>query len=199
MSGRTGRAGRGFTLIEVLVSTATMIVALGVVFSIYIGQQHNFIVGNSYLDIHQGARIAMDSIAKDLHWAKELVPSMGGYTTSGACIVLKVPSIDSSHDVIDIDSKFDYFVYRLNGTSLERIVTNVDAASSRSSGARTVAKNVASIAFTFKDKSNQPTGTLSGVTAIDVALTAQKNVRAIASINVSERLATTVALRNTGK
>ena len=204
MSVRTRRAEGGFTLVEVMVATTLMIVVLGVVFSVYIGQQRNFIIGNSYLDIHQSARIAMDSMAKDLRWTKELVSSKGGYTTATSsprnCIVLKVPSIDSSHNVID--GKFDYFVYRLNEGALERIVTDCDASSHRSYGIRTIAKNVDSIAFTWRDKNDltpPPPIPLDKVTAIDIALTLKKSVAAIASMDVSERLVTTVALRNTSK
>jgi len=126
----------------------------------------------------------------------ELVPSQGGYVTTESCIVLKVPSIDDKGDIIDIENNFDYFVYRLNESDLERIVTNVDASSDRANGSSTVASNVDSLSFTFKDENNNTTGTPADAYGVDISLAVGKTAVAVAGTRATERLATTVKFRN---
>jgi type II secretory pathway pseudopilin PulG len=194
---RTRREGQsGFSLAEVLVTLLLSISVIGSVTSVYFSQQRSFLVATSFLDVRNDARQAMEHMVRDIRWAVDLVPSKGSYVTGGSCIVLKVPSINDEGDVIDIESNFDYFVYQLNGSDLERIVTDVDASSVRTNGSSTVANNVDSLSFTFKDENNNTTGTPADAYGLDISLAVGKTAVAAAGTRATERLATTVKFRN---
>ena len=194
-AGRPGRMG-GFTFVEVLVASSLATVAAGVIFFIFIGMQNNFITGNSYIDIHKDARMAMDWLAKDIRCAITLSPSHGAYATSNNCIVLRVPSIDSGGNVIDVDNDHDLIIYNLTGDTppkLERIVDAKDGVSSRTDEIRTVADNIESLEFSYNGNGLSDTGDLGDVTYLDIALVTAAAVR---DINLSDSLSTTVKLRN---
>ncbi len=193
------RANRGFTLVEVLIALGLSTIVLGLVFSIYIGQQRNFLVGNSYINIHQDARMAMDWMAKDIRWGIELLPSHGAYSTSNSCVVLKIPSIDSAGDVIDIDNDHDYLIYKLNTSDpskLERTIDAKDGVSSRADETRTVAENISSLTFSYNGTGLSSVADLSTVTDIETALT---TFTTVPPVSLSDRLNTTVMLRNKEK
>jgi len=194
---RPKRDGRsGFSLAEVLVTLFLSISVIGSVTSVYFSQQRSFLVATSFIDVRNDARQAMENMVRDARWAVELVSSQGGYTTTESCIVLKVPAINASDDIIDIANNFDYFVYRLNGNNLERIVTDVDESSARTNGSSTVANNVDSLSFTFKDENNNTTATPADAYGVDISLTVGKTAVAAAGTRATERLATTVKFRN---
>jgi len=194
-AGRLGRRG-GFTFVEVLVASSLATVAAGVIFSGFISMQKNFIAGNSYIDIHRHARMAMDWLARDIRWAIKLEPSHGTYATSNNCIVLRVPSIDSSGDVIDVKNEHDLIIFKLKDgspTELERIVDAKDGVSSRIDETRIIAGNIDSLGFSYNDTGLSDTGNLGDVTYLDIALVTGTTVR---DINLSDSLSTTVKLRN---
>ena len=51
-----------------------------------------------------------------------MLDSYGAYTTTDDCLVLKVPSIDASQDIIDVNKNFDYIIYRIVGNDLWKTV-----------------------------------------------------------------------------
>lgn len=203
---RWGRGRGGFTLAEILFSSGLLSMAIGFVLYTMIAYQRAFVVGTSYIDIRHEIRHAMDALARDIRWTIEPVASQGGYTTSATCLVLKVPAIDATGSVIDIGTKFDYFVYRLNGKALERVVTGVSASSSRQGATTVVARDVTSLAFTLKDRNNATTTLPNKACAVEISLTVGERVVVVSSSDYSgkpkdtahtENLSTTVTFRNT--
>ena len=188
----------GFTLVEVLIAATLTTIVLGMALTMYISQQRNFLVGNEYIDIHQDARLAMDWLANDIRWGIAVESSYGGYSTSNSCIVLKVPSIDSSGDVVDINSDFDYIIYRLAGSnpaSLKRRVYPKTGVSSRPSEDRLIAENIGSLTFSYGGTGLSSIGDLTTVTEIESSLV---TLGTVGDVNLSDRLETRVKLRNKG-
>jgi type II secretory pathway pseudopilin PulG len=188
--------GGGFTFVEVLVTLVLSIAVIGSVVSAYVSHQKSFLVATSFIDVQNDARKAMENMVRDGRWAVELVSSKGAYTTTPSCIVLKVPSINDDNNIIDIETNFDYFVYRLNSGNLERIVTDCDESSARTNGSSTVVSNVDSLNFTFKDKYNNTTVTHANACGVDISLTVGKTAVAAAGTRATECLATTIKFRN---
>jgi type II secretory pathway component PulJ len=197
---RAGRDGgrSGFSLPEVLVTLLLSLSVIGSVMSVYMSHQKSFLVATSFIDVQNDARQAMEHMVRDGRWAVELVSSKSGYNSNESCIVLKVPSIDASNDIIDIENNFDYFVYRLNGSNLERILTDCDESSVRKNwhSPVTVANNVDSLSFTFKDINNNTTGTPANAYGVNISLTVGQTAVAAAGTRATENLATTIKFRN---
>jgi type IV pilus assembly protein PilW len=77
-AGGIPRAGRGFTLLELLVGCALSTVVLGAVHSFYHSQIYALAAQNRALDLHETARGTLEVIARDLR--------MATYDPSGAAL-----------------------------------------------------------------------------------------------------------------
>ena len=142
------KAKEGVVLVEVIIALAIVLIAITATISLFTMFQTSFHLGSAYLDIHSDLRIVMDWLTKDARWAKRFMTSyVGGGTTyndSATCKILEIPSIDANKNVID--DKYDYVVYVLNGTNIERRLFR-DAVSSRIPETRTIVRNCTSLAF----------------------------------------------------
>ncbi|MDD5556947.1 MAG: hypothetical protein PHN82_06835 [bacterium] len=195
---RARRASAGFTLVETLVAAGLSVAVLAAVLAVYVGQQRNFLVGNTYIAIHKEARTAMDWIARDIRWAIEVVPSHGSHATGDACLVLKVPSIDGNGDILDVANDHDYIIYRLQPGApdrLERIVDGKDGVSSRQDETRVVAGSVHALAFRSNAVGLGSVPNLGNVAAVDTTLTTRQ---AVLSTAATDTLTSTSKLRNKG-
>ena len=69
MKNRTRREQAGFSVIELLVVVAVFTVVTGAVFLLLDTAQQRYKMESEFLDTFQGARLAMDQIARDIHMA----------------------------------------------------------------------------------------------------------------------------------
>ena len=90
----------GYTVVEVLISVAVASVLFSVILFLYLRGQQSFDANRTYLDVYADARLAADWMAKDIKWATQVLPVWGGYTTSDNSLVLEVPAIDASGDIV---------------------------------------------------------------------------------------------------
>jgi len=182
--GNRKKSTSGMTLVEVLIASVIALMIGGVVVAAFLSGQRSFVSGTTLMEVHGDARVAMDWLSRDIKWAHQVV--MGSvtigadtYTTGASELVLSIPSVDASGDIID--GLFDTVVYTLNATDLMRIVAP-DPGSSRTQLSDTIANNVTNLRFT------------TAADNIAVSLTAQKTV--LGGRTLSETLSTSVALRN---
>ena len=140
----------GFSLAEAIITVAILIytlVALLVLFNnyskIYNYQQTKIKIGNS-------AREAVKELRSAALQANQIVVSHDFfgtiYDTDQDTLVLKIPSIDGSGNIIS--EKYDYVVFYTTGKNLYRLI-EVDAASSRSSGINQISDAVETITFAY--------------------------------------------------
>lgn len=115
-------ARRGFTLIELMVSVSILIVMLLVSVSVTIALNKDFKILLGYLSSSLKGREVIDAVSKDLRIAVRVMDSYASYTTTDSSIVLKVPSIDASGQIIDVDADFDYVIYYISGGDLRKVV-----------------------------------------------------------------------------
>jgi len=113
---------RGFSLSELLIALFIVILTITLSIQVFISLNYDYQVITTYLTSYIKGRQAIDIISKDCRIAIRILDSFAGYTTATGCLVLKVPSIDSSHDIIDIKNNFDYIIYRLYNGDLWKIV-----------------------------------------------------------------------------
>ena len=194
------RRNKGFTLFELQVASAIVLITLSAVLALYLFSWRSFTIGNTLLDVYSNSRNASGWLTRDIRCAAQVESSyVSGdttYTTSEHVIVLKVPSINSLGEVIN--SHYDYIIYELQGTDLYRIVQN-DALSSRSACNNVIAHNCADLTFSSDGVGLSDIVNLSTVNTVSIYLPINKSTISlsgtgtyIASINPT----TVVRLRN---
>ncbi len=141
---------KGFVLAEIVVSVLIVMLALGMSAQLFMLLNQDYKVMVSYLSSYVKGREIIDLISKDTRIAIRVMDSYGGYTTTDNCLVLKMPSITSSGDIININKDFDYIIYRLIGGNLWKIVLP-GANSSRTAYNNIVKKNIESLSLTSDD------------------------------------------------
>ena len=187
---------KGFTLIEVLVIAAVGSFMILAMLSLYVAGQRYFMNGTARSDVLRDNRQVLSFISRDVKEAIQVVPAWDVYATSTECIILQVPSLDSNGLIIDIDSQYDYIVYRLNSeypNKLEKIVDANDGVSNRSDSTRTIATRVNSFQLSSGGIELSGVADFSQVACVDIALiTTQSQI----GRSFQETLSTGVKLRN---
>ncbi len=142
---------------EIIVSVVLASFIFGIILFLYLGSQRSFDSSRIYSDIYADARLALDWMSKDIKWATQVLSAWGGYTTSTDCLVMEIPSIDTTGDIIDADGDgipddYDHLIYQLNSTNLERIMDADDTVPNkgRSDHTNVIANNISSLIFTAK-------------------------------------------------
>lgn len=120
------RRNRGFTLVELQVASAIVLITLSAVLALYLFSWRSFTIGNTFLDVYANSRNASGWLTRDIRCSAQVESSYasGGttYSTSDHVIVLKVPSIDKSNPPKSLSAYFDHIIYRLENGNLKRIV-----------------------------------------------------------------------------
>ena len=137
------------TLIEIaMVSVISMIVAaVSMRTLVYI--QRSTVRISMINQMAQESRFLADQISTDARNAIELEASYGSYTAGADTMILKLPSIDSSGDIINIDTTFDRIVYYPGGGStllVREIIPH--GSSARIASTKTIGSLVTGEAFT---------------------------------------------------
>jgi Tfp pilus assembly protein PilW len=113
---------KGFTLIEFLVAFLICIIAMFMALQLSVSFNKDYRVLMSYLGSYLKGREMIDIISKDCREAVRIMDDYGGYVTTTNRLVLKVPSIDASGDIMDVDNEFDYIIYRIQNQDLWKTV-----------------------------------------------------------------------------
>ena len=186
----------GFSLVEVLVTVTISSLMILAMFSLYVAGQRYFMTGSARSDVLRDNRQVLNYVSRDVKEAIQVLPSWDVYTTSANCLVLQVASLDSNGLIIDIDSQFDYIVYRLNSeypNRLERIIDANDGLSSREDSTRVIATRANSFQLRSEGVDLSAVSDFSQVSSVEVTLIATKN---LLGRTFQETLRTGVKLRN---
>jgi len=144
---------RGFTLLELSVSigiAALMFFMLGAVF---IAQGRYLAIENAIADTQYNAFQALDTVGLFTASAKQVVASQTingtAYTTGTSTVVLQLPSINSSGDIVV--GSYDYVAIGLDPTDSSRFLYDLDAAagSARADGTFIKAELVDKLIFRY--------------------------------------------------
>jgi type II secretory pathway pseudopilin PulG len=187
---------KGITLVEVLVTVTIVSFMVLAMLSLYAAGQRYFINGSARSDVLRDNRHLLNYISRDIKEAIQVVPSWDVYATSTDCLILQVPSLDSNGLIIDIDTQFDYIIYRLNpeyANRLQRIIDANDGVSSRADSSRTVATRVNSFQLSSEGVELSGIADFSQVACVDITLVTTQN---LLSRTFQETLKTGVKLRN---
>ncbi len=195
---RSKNSTAAFTLVETMFASVIGILVLGMVMILYVGVQHSMTVGVALAEINADARLAMDRIVRDARWATQLETSrtLNGttYITGNNQFVIKIPSINSSGDIIA--NTYDYVIYALDPSDLTQLKKIIDpnASSSRTSLNQVIAKNINSFSLSSAGIGLSSIGSLSSVKAVEVAISVNK--QPLVGRTITQSLASEVEIRN---
>lgn len=188
---------RAFTLTELQIAFAIMLITLAATMALYLFYLRSFSMGNAILDVYANSRVAMGRMERDIRAAAQVVLSHSPYTTSDHVIVLQVPSIDATGNVIS--SHYDYITYELQGSDLYRIIQR-DALSSRQNENRAVAHYCASLTFSSGGLALSQVPNLSAINTVAVYLPLNKAAISLSgSGTVIESITPTTVIRMRNK
>lgn len=126
---------RGFTVMETLIVVAVSVVLIFAFINLYIGYDTLFSAEEVRLTARESASVVVSTLYDAALQADTILASrtVAGslYTTGADTLVLELPAITSSGDVIA--ETFDYVAFYVSGTGVYRVL-EANAASSRVSG-----------------------------------------------------------------
>jgi type II secretory pathway pseudopilin PulG len=187
---------KGITLVEVLVTVTIVSFLMLAMLSLYVAGQRYFMNGSARSDVLRDNRHVLNFVSRDVQEAIQVMPTWDVYATSSDCLILQVPSVDSDGLIIDIDSQFDYIVYRLNSeypNRLERIIDANDGISNRVDSSRTIATRVSSFQLNSGGVDLSAVSNFDQVSSVDITLVMTQSQL---DRTFQETLQTGVKLRN---
>lgn len=147
----------GLTLIEVLVAMGIATLAGVLLVVIIVNSAGIFTQQSSKVQTGLNINDALSSVRGNIKQASAVAESYTSgsttYTTGSSQLVLKVPSIDSSGNIIT--DTFDYFVFFLDQKILHFKIFP-DSSSSRTASDRIFSTSVDSLEFRFFNSANPP-------------------------------------------
>ena len=186
---------KGLTLIEVLISMSIAVIVGVLLVVIIVNSAGLYSQESSKLSEGLNINDALSQVRGSIKDASAIVASYNSgsttYTSSATQLVLKMPSIDSSNNIIA--NTFDYFVFFLDQNKL-RFKTFTDSTSFRKNQDQIFSTSVNSLTFQYFNSANPPVEVIPiSAARVKVTLTLkQKNGNV-----VEQKTATTEAsLRN---
>jgi len=183
------KAEQGFTLIEIVIVTFLFSLLLLGLFSVFDWHQKVFLLEQAEVRATGSVRSAMNEMSRYIAQGNRIESSrtIGGqtYNTSASGVVLQIPAINSSGDVIT--TAYDYVVYYTSGTDLYQII-EPGSGSSRKASNRQLSSVLQSLSLTY----NNADPTLASSITVDITAQAQSR----GSSYVTAHVIDTIFLRN---
>lgn len=162
----------GFTLVEILISTAVVILIMLVLYNVYTGYNAVFVIQQARVEVNGSAREVVDEFKHTALQASQVVASHAfsgeDYTSGGDEVVFRLPAIDGSGVVIA--GIYDHVAFYATSTSVFK-VTEAGAGSARASGNRRLSDTLSVLSFTYNNAS------LSMATSTEIDIQTQKTVQ----------------------
>ena len=163
---------KGMTLIELLIGLAIFFILILFLANFFVSYYDSFNNLQASNLVSESTGIFINSISNVIRQASSVVSSRvvsgNTYTSDNTTIVLQVPSINSSSEVIS--GTYDYMVFYLDADNIYWIV-DADASSFRKSGSQIIGDNISYLSFTYND------AIITSSNKVDIVVTAQKEVK----------------------
>jgi len=144
---------RGLTLIELIIYIAISTLVLTILFELFIQQTR---LGNrraSQTDIERSAVTGIEIVKSAIQSANTVVSSHSfdgvAFSSSSSTLILELPSVDSSGDIVSGSSDFMVFFQDQNNQSLLKMTTVAGVGSARPSHTRVIANFVDTVQFSY--------------------------------------------------
>lgn len=175
---------KGFTLVELIISVAVAALIGGLLMAIFVNNTGVFYRESSKVSEGLGLNDSLVSIRSSIKQAQAVASSYTSYSSSASELVLKIPSIDSSGNILG--SVYDYIVYTVRQSRLY-LKAFPDAASSRKSLDQILTNNIDSIVFNYFDSLGNATTPPSAVKVrVSITLSQKSGAQNETSVATSE-------------
>jgi prepilin-type N-terminal cleavage/methylation domain-containing protein len=182
------KQAQGFTIIEVIIVLAVSSILMLGLFTLFDWHQKVYIQEEATVRTTGDVRNTLNSMAKYIAQSSNILASRNfsgtTYTTGGSVLVLEVPSVNSSDEIIP--ATYDYIVFYLDSGTIRQIV-EAGSGSRRLSGTKKMAENVLSFSLTYNN------GTPSQASNVSIDLQTSITTR---NGTVNTRVSDTIFLRN---
>lgn len=186
---------RGFTLLEMLVSSAIFAIVLFAIYMMLVTNQVTYARGENKVEIQQNARVAIRRMAREIR--------MAGYDPSSAIpaqasqTAIQVANANAITFIADLDGDdvSDQVTYRLQGNQVIRETASwIGAAWTPNPPASSeLADGVSALPLTYFDGTDTATATLADIRRITIGVTVQETA---AGFQDTYPLTVDVRLRN---
>lgn len=172
----------GFTLLEMLVSSAIFAIVLFTIYTIHITNQNTSTRGVAKIEIHQNARVAKARMAREIRMTgydpSSAIPAQASQTAvqlANANTITFITDIDGDNDEDNVPDS-DLVTYRLQGNQIIRESASWvgGAWAPNPPVSSELADGVATLSFTYYDGSDTVTATLADIRRIAMRITTQE-------------------------
>src|SRR3990172_9035048 len=169
---KAGEHPNGFTLVEVLITSAIFVIVLFAVYTSFESSQKTVTWGGTKVEVQQTARVAMGMMANEIRTA--------GYDPSNAITLLPTTAVQAANPNtvtfigdVDGDNVTDQVTYSLQGTQVIRDFSSWIGGAFPAPAPDQLADGVTALTFAYFDGNDNPTAILAGIRRIPVGLTTQ--------------------------
>lgn len=195
------RSKRGFSLPELLIGSSLGLMLLMAVMSVDVFAKRNYVASSDFSDLGSSARNAMDWISKDIRSASQILLTqtyVGGtnYQTGDSEIVLQIPSITSTGDILSNNSDIVIYSSKAQANQLRRILV-VNAGMRPALGPIVVTNFLKTLSFSSGGQSFSSliaANQLSTKNKVEVSITLEK--QSVQKQMVSQDIKSEIRLRN---
>jgi len=189
---------RGISLLEIMMALTIATVSVS---SITILVQRLILANAAYIDNRAQARYIMDVMQRDMQGAIAVESSRTYdsvlYEATNNDLILKIPSIDATGAITDINNDFDYIIYRAQGNNLIRVVDAKIGISVRTDQIKTLCANLGSVIYTYSGTHPVLVSDYSTIADLNVILQISRTFSAgVAPSQKTETIASQVKFRN---
>ena len=143
---------RGFTLVEVVIVIFLFTLVMLAVVDLFISFNTSYSKQVANIGTAQSAAAFMNEVQRDVLQANSVAAShlYSGttYTSDASTLVLTLPSVDASGNVVA--TMYDYAIFYLTGSTTYRIM-DVDASSARAPGSKKLSDVMSYLTFTYNN------------------------------------------------
>ena len=162
----------GMTIIEVLIAMAIFAILMLFLSNSFVNYYDAFNNLQATTSVSQNTGIFINSVGNAIRQASEILASRSfsgtTYTTNSTTLVLEIPAIDASSNVIS--GTYDYMLFYLQNGNIYWLI-EADPSSSRDSSFQQLSTNISNLSLIY-DNAN-----LSVATKVDISITAEKSYK----------------------
>lgn len=158
---------QGFTLVEALISLTLFSIVSFALLTLFLSSSRQYQEESKRTALTTSVTTLNDQLTADVQAAFTIEPTYGTYTSGADTVILAVPGIDGSGNLLSSGGSFtpDRIIYALSGNQILRVVIPAPG-SSRPDGSKVAASKVSSFALTYNQSAPATSNGLSWTTRL---------------------------------
>jgi len=163
---------RAFSLVEVVITLGILGILIITLMNFFIGYNKSFGFVSAITSVNADASTVIIKTTEFIRQADQILTSRSfsgtTYTSNENALVISIPSLDSSGNIIS--NTYDYVVFYINSSGIYQII-DANSSSVRLSGTKKLSDSAISLTFTYNNAD------LTLADKVDVDIQSQKQMR----------------------